>query len=186
VNQVMTATARSSSRVASVTEDHNWSLRLLASGVISAPLFVGVVLVGSVTRQGFDLVRMPLSLLSLGDAGWVQRANFIACGLLFALGTIGMAHRRIPGCGVWSTRLLGMFAVGLIAAGLFPRIRLWAFRWELRRLLHPGFRAGIPSCTAMRSTSRFYRQSRRAFSLPVVSHQSAKLVGQLMRPPLDW
>jgi hypothetical protein len=115
----MTATARSSSDVASVTEDLNWSLRLLACGVISAPLFVGVVLVEAVTRQGFDLVRMPLSLLSLGDAGWVQRVNFIACGLLFALGTMGMAHRRIPGCGVWSTRLLGVFAVGLIAAGLF-------------------------------------------------------------------
>jgi hypothetical protein len=53
--------------------------------VVSAPLFVGVVLVEAVARQGFDLVRMPLSLLSLGDAGWVQRANFIVCGLLFAL-----------------------------------------------------------------------------------------------------
>ena len=93
--------------VASVTEDRNWSLRLLACGVVSAPLFVGVVLAEAVTRQGFDLVRMPLSLLSLGDTGWVQRANFIACGLLFALASIGLARRRVPGGGVWGTRLVG-------------------------------------------------------------------------------
>jgi hypothetical protein len=117
VNQVMTATTRSSMGVASVTEV-NCSLRLLACGVVAAPLFVGVVLVEAVTRQGFDLVRMPLSLLSLGDNGWVQRANFIACGLLFALGTVGMPRRRIPGCSVLGTRLVGVFAVGLIAAGL--------------------------------------------------------------------
>jgi Protein of unknown function (DUF998) len=119
VHQEMTATARSGMGVASVTEDLNWSLRLLECGVVSAPLFVGVVLVEAVTRQGFDLVRMPLSLLSLGDTGWVQRANFIACGLLFALASVGMARRRIPGGGVWGTRLVGVFAIGLVAAGLF-------------------------------------------------------------------
>jgi hypothetical protein len=104
---------------ASVTEDLNWSRRLLACSIVSAPLFVGVVLAEAVTRQGFDLVRMPLSLLSLGDTDWVQRANFIACGLLFALASVAMARRRIPGGGIWGARLIGVFAVGLIAAGLF-------------------------------------------------------------------
>ena len=71
MHQEMTATARSGMGVAAVTEHLSWSLRLLACGVVSAPLFVAVVLVEAGTRQGFDLVRMPLSLLSLGDTGWV-------------------------------------------------------------------------------------------------------------------
>jgi Protein of unknown function (DUF998) len=119
VNQLLTATARDSTQVASVNDRFNWSLRLLACGVVAAPLFVGVVLIEAATRQGFDVVRMPLSLLSLGDAGWIQQANFIVAGLLFGASAIGMARYRFPGVGVWGARLVAMFAVGLIAAGLF-------------------------------------------------------------------
>jgi hypothetical protein len=102
-----------------VTEDLNWTVRLLACGVIAAPLFVGVVLIEAATRHGFDLVRMPISLLSLGDAGWVQQATFMGVGLLFGVSSVGLAHHRLPGGGVWGARLIGVFAVGLVAAGLF-------------------------------------------------------------------
>ena len=63
---------------------------LVTAGVVAGPLFVIVGLVQAVTRDGFDLTRHPLSLLSLGDRGWVQIANFIIAGvlmLLFAAGT---------------------------------------------------------------------------------------------------
>ena len=86
MHQEMTATARSGMGVAAVTEHLSWSLRLLACGVVSAPLFVGVVLVEAGTRQGFDLVRMPLSLLSLGDRGSSGRTSLHAdcCSPLLA------------------------------------------------------------------------------------------------------
>jgi hypothetical protein len=37
---------------------------LLASGVVAGPLFVAVALLQALTRDGFDLRRHPLSLLS--------------------------------------------------------------------------------------------------------------------------
>jgi len=117
VNQPIAATARGSVGVPAVTEDLNWTLRLLACGVVAAPLFVGVVLIEAATRHGFDLVRMPISLLSVGDAGWVQQANFMFVGLLFGVSSFGLVHHRLPGGAVWGARLIGVFAVGLVACG---------------------------------------------------------------------
>ena len=64
----------------------------------------------------------PRSLSSRANPGRacnrVPRTH-IACGLLFALAGVGMARARIPGGGIWGARLVGVFAVGLIAAGVF-------------------------------------------------------------------
>jgi hypothetical protein len=72
------------------------------------------------TREGFDLARHPLSLLSLGDLGWVQITNFVVSGLLaiaFAVGSRRVLH---PGrAGKWGPLLLGVFGVGLVAGGVF-------------------------------------------------------------------
>ena len=84
------------------------------------PLFVVVGLVQALTREGFDLTRHPLSLLSLGDRGWVQIANFIVAGVLmlaFAVGT-----RRSLGDGPgrpWAPVLFGLYGVGLVLGGAF-------------------------------------------------------------------
>lgn len=55
---------------------------LLGCGVAVAPLFYFVVGMQMLTRTGFDIRLQPISLLSLGDAGWIQVANFIVVGLL--------------------------------------------------------------------------------------------------------
>ncbi|HEV2894210.1 MAG TPA: DUF998 domain-containing protein, partial [Actinomycetota bacterium] len=57
--------------------------RLLACGIVAGPLFLAIGLTQAFTRDGFDLSRHPLSLLSLGDLGWVQIANFVVTGALF-------------------------------------------------------------------------------------------------------
>jgi hypothetical protein len=49
--------------------------RLLMCGIVAGPLFLAVWFVHAVTREGFDLTRHPMSLLSLGDLGWIQIAN---------------------------------------------------------------------------------------------------------------
>lgn len=93
---------------------------LVRAGVVAGHLFVVVVLVQVVTRAGFDLTRHPLSLLALGEGGWVQIANFIVAGVLmlaFALGTRrslgdGPAHR-------WAPILFAVYGVGLILGGAF-------------------------------------------------------------------
>jgi len=45
---------------------------LLTCGIVSAPLFCVVVFTQFFTRPGADIHRLPLSLLSLGDFGWIQ------------------------------------------------------------------------------------------------------------------
>jgi hypothetical protein len=53
---------------------------LLACGVLAGPVFVVTAGIQVLTRGGFDLGHHPISLLSLGDLGWIQIANFIVAG----------------------------------------------------------------------------------------------------------
>jgi hypothetical membrane protein len=93
---------------------------LLACGVVAGPLFVAVVLVQAFTRDGFDLGRHPLSLLSLGALGWIQIANFVAAGLLSVAFAVGMRRVLHPGRGSrWGPLLIGLYGVGLIGGGVF-------------------------------------------------------------------
>ena len=61
------------------TAQTNW---LLEAGIIAGPFFIVVALLQAFTREGFNWVRHPASLLSLGDVGWIQIANFLVFGAL--------------------------------------------------------------------------------------------------------
>lgn len=93
---------------------------LLVGGIVAGPLFVAVAAVQVQLRDAFDLAEHPLSLLSLGDLGWIQIANFILAGLL-ALGLAVAARRLMPEgrAATWGPRLLALFGIGLIAGGVF-------------------------------------------------------------------
>lgn len=93
---------------------------LLAAGIVAGPLFLAVGLIHAFAREGFDLGRHPLSLLSLGDLGWIQIANFVVTGALFVLCAVGMRRALHPGkAGTWGPILVGGLGVGLILAGVF-------------------------------------------------------------------
>jgi hypothetical protein len=93
---------------------------LLAGGVVAGPLFIVVGLVQMLTRDGFDPTRHPLSLLSLGELGWIQLANFVVAGLLFVASAVGMRRVLHPGRGAtWGPRLIGVYGAGLIMGGVF-------------------------------------------------------------------
>jgi Protein of unknown function (DUF998) len=93
---------------------------LLAGGVVAGPLFIVVALLQAFTREGFDLRRHPLSLLSNGDLGWIQITNFVVTGLLFTAAAVGMRRVLHPGRGgTWGPLLVGAVGVGMIAAGVF-------------------------------------------------------------------
>jgi hypothetical protein len=93
---------------------------LLVCGVVAGPLFVAVALLQALTRDGFDLGRHPLSLLSLGDFGWIQIANFVVAGLLSVAFAVGLRRVLHPGRGgTWGPRLVGAYGVGLIGGGVF-------------------------------------------------------------------
>jgi hypothetical protein len=94
--------------------------RLLVCGVIAGPLFVGASFVQAVMRQGFDLARQPLSLLLLGDLGWIQLINFEVSGLLAIAYAVGVRRFLHPGrAGTWGPLLIGAWGAGLIVAGFF-------------------------------------------------------------------
>jgi len=93
--------------------------QLLRAGVAAAPLYILVGLVQVLTREGFDVRRHALSLLSNGDLGWIQIASFILSGLLVLAGAVG-ARRVLAGRGsTWGPLLLAVYGVGLIGSGIF-------------------------------------------------------------------
>jgi hypothetical protein len=93
---------------------------LLGGGAAASPIFIVVAMIQAATRTGFDPVEHPLSLLSVGDLGWIQIANFVLCGLLFLAAAVGMRRVLSPGpASVWGPRLIGAFGAALIVGGVF-------------------------------------------------------------------
>ena len=94
---------------------------LLFCGVVLAPLFYLIVIVQAFTRAGFDIRIHPLSLLSLGPAGWIQITNFLSAGVLAISCAVGMGLLRRDGGGLKAVHwLICSFGFGMIIAGLSP------------------------------------------------------------------
>jgi hypothetical protein len=93
---------------------------LLAGGIVAGPLFLATSLTQAFTRDGFDLRRHPISLLSLGEFGWIQVANFVVCSAAFIAGSVGLRRRLSSGRGrTWAPRLVALVGAGLVTAGVF-------------------------------------------------------------------
>jgi hypothetical protein len=105
-----------------------------AGGMVAGPMFVVAVVVQAFTRPGYDLARHPISMLTLGDLGWVRSANFIISGALMLAFAVGL---RVGRTGAWGPTLVGVFGAGLIIAGVFVPDPAWSFP--------PGSPDGIPT-----------------------------------------
>jgi hypothetical protein len=93
---------------------------LLACGVLAGPCYLTVGLAQALTRDGFDIRRHPLSVLSNGDLGWIQVGNFVVSGLLVLAAAIGLGRAMTAGPGRrWGPGLIAGYGVGLLAAGAF-------------------------------------------------------------------
>lgn len=93
---------------------------LLVCGVIGGPLFVATFLAEGATRAGYDPLRHPVSSLALGDSGWTQTANLILAGLLTLALAAGLRRALRPERGsTWGPLLVGVWAAGLLGAGIF-------------------------------------------------------------------
>jgi hypothetical protein len=94
---------------------------LLSCGLLAGPLFVLVFLVDGATRPGYDPMTMSVSLLAVGDRGWVQTLNFLVDGALLAAFTIGL-FRALRDRGTPSIAgpiIIGIVALGVLGAGIF-------------------------------------------------------------------
>jgi hypothetical protein len=131
------------------------STGLLACGVLAGPVLIGVGFVQVFTRDGFDLDRHALSQLSLGPWGFVQILNFVVTGALVIAAARGL---RGASTSDWGPRLLALFGVGMIIAGVFVADPGYGFpvgtpdgpgRMSWHGILHMvGFVAAMVSWTA--------------------------------------
>jgi hypothetical protein len=93
---------------------------LLACGIIAGPIYILVGLAQILAREGFDVTRHPLSLMSNGNLGWIQITNFILTGILVVLGAIGL-RRAVSEDKRWRRGALfvGLYGVCVIGGGVF-------------------------------------------------------------------
>ena len=98
-----------------------WTRRLLACGAMGGPLFIAVFTLEGARREGYDPLREPVSALALGERGWGQRTNFIVTGMLMLACSRGLGRlpAESPAASRWGARLVGLYAIGLVGAGVF-------------------------------------------------------------------
>lgn len=93
---------------------------LLLGGIAGPVLFVAAFLVEGATRPGYDPIHHNVSLLSLGDGGWIQVATFILSGCLiaaFGLGLTRTQSRQLGGR--WIAGLVVAVGVAFVWSGIF-------------------------------------------------------------------
>jgi hypothetical protein len=144
VNEILVTT-----RVPATSASCDFSTRvtksLLGYGVIAGPLYVLVVLAQALFRPGFDLMRDDASLLSNGSLGWIQIANFFVTGAMVIACAIGVRRALRSGpAAMWAPRLLALYGLGLVAAGIFVADPMNGFP--------PGTPAGRPASMSLHGT----------------------------------
>jgi hypothetical protein len=93
---------------------------LLTAGALAGPVYIGLGLGQALLRPGFDITRHDLSVLSNGELGWIQIANFALSGVLVIAGAAGLRRTLRAGrARTWGPLLLAGYGLGLIGAGLF-------------------------------------------------------------------
>jgi hypothetical protein len=93
---------------------------LLNAGILAGPFYILVGLIQIFIRDGFDPARHALSLLTLGNLGWIQIVNFEVTGVLLVAAAVGMRRViRTERGGTWGALLIGLYGAGLIGAGIF-------------------------------------------------------------------
>jgi hypothetical protein len=90
---------------------------LLTTGGVAAFLFCGISTYEILTRPGFDIKRHAISMLTLGDRGWVMTGTFIVSGLLTLLCALGL--KRVLSARRWLPILVAINGLGLVLAGIF-------------------------------------------------------------------
>jgi hypothetical membrane protein len=88
---------------------------LLACGVIGPILFIVVGFVAGAVRPGYSAWHTYVSMLSLGEGGWVQVANFFVTGALLIAFAVGLRRRG----NLWPAILVGVIGAGLGLQGVF-------------------------------------------------------------------
>lgn len=111
--------------------------KLLIFGILAGFISPLVVILQVITREGFNLAVHPLSLLSLGDLGWIQISNFILTGFFYLVFSVGIYKTLENKRGRKISFLLGFYGAVLILAGIFTVDPMLGFP--------PGSPEGLPA-----------------------------------------
>src|SRR5829696_6082658 len=104
----------------STTADGSRTNQLLNAGIAAGPVLGLTWLAQGLVRDGYDFTRHPMSLLALGECGWVQIANFWVSGGLMLACAAGLRRTLGDGRGGrWAPRLTAAMGAGLVAGGVF-------------------------------------------------------------------
>jgi lysylphosphatidylglycerol synthetase-like protein (DUF2156 family) len=106
--------------IPSTTTDGTRTGPLIGAGLAAGPVLGLTWLAQGLVRDGYDFSRHPMSLLALGEGGWVQIANFCLTGGLMLGCAAGLRRVLTGGPGArWAPRLVATIGAGLAAAGVF-------------------------------------------------------------------
>lgn len=95
-------------------------------------------------NPGFDLTRHAFSFLALGPHGWIQKANFIALGLLDLTAAVGLRQRLTSRLGRAAAIVCALMGAGRILAGICPPDPSFGYP--------PDAPAGVPDQISLTST----------------------------------
>ncbi|WP_276355667.1 DUF998 domain-containing protein [Cohnella caldifontis] len=151
----------------------------LKCGIAAGPLYVAVGTIQALTREGFDIRRHALSLLSNGDLGWIQISNFLLSAVLVLAFAVAAGRTFARGTGgLWGPLLIGGYGLGLFGAGMFVADPALGFpvgapegspeQTSFSGLMHFvcggfGFLCLIAACLAF--ARRFFRSNRKGWGL---------------------
>lgn len=94
------------------------SRSMLGWGVVAGPFYLVFGLILAFARPGFDLTRDALSLLLIGDLGWLQWLNLVLSGLMTIVAAIGLW--RTPKWARTAAALVGVYGLCLVLSAIFP------------------------------------------------------------------
>ena len=102
--------------------------RALWAGIAGPSVFTAVYFVEGARRPGYDPMRHQVSLLSLGEGGWIQVASFVLTGLcLLAFAVALRAHLREGGGSLAVPVGIAASGGGLLLAGIFTTQPLFGY-----------------------------------------------------------
>jgi|SRR5687767_9641956 len=111
---------------------------LLLCGALAGPLFSIAWLIEGLNRDSYDPMRHPISALSLGEAGWIQIANFIVTGILTLVLAFGLRKAFQVGPGkTWIPILITIVGIGFLGTGFFATDPLSGYPWGTPAMLLP-------------------------------------------------
>ncbi|MFW6598964.1 DUF998 domain-containing protein [Propionibacteriaceae bacterium Y2011] len=91
---------------------------MLGWGVVAGPFYLAFGVILALTRDGFDLSRHALSLLTLGPGGWLQVLNLALTGIMVIVAGWGLL-RALEGRGRGAGPAVIVAGASIVLAGVF-------------------------------------------------------------------